>query len=111
VRAPAIDAGAPSHAQAKPPGSAESWEKIHDAITDHVRLQTLETLLLYTERSGAPVVIISAAPKKYDEAPQLRVRVQYPGCRQVTVDHYVLSSALADALMAGLDGCEPRTKR
>jgi hypothetical protein len=72
------------------------------SLADHSRLQTLQALLLYTERLDAPTVVIGPGPRKYDEAPMLRVKVKYPGGRWVTVDHYDLSLALQQALRLGL---------
>ena len=75
---------------------------LEQAMADHSRLQTLQGLILYTERFDAPTVVIGPAPRKYDEVPQVRVKVKFPGRKWVTVDHYELSLALQQALRLGI---------
>lgn len=75
---------------------------LEQAMADHSRLQTLQGLILYTDRLDAPTVVIGPAPWKPDDSPQVRVKVKFPGRRWVTVDHYDLSLALQQALRLGI---------
>ena len=86
---------------------ASSWKTqlqkvIEPGLIDHARLQTLEALLLATERLDAPFVTIGPAPPKYDSPIMLRVTAKFPGRRTVAVDHVNLSLALQQALRLGL---------